>query len=327
MTCPKCHQTTEDGAAFCGNCGQSLQPVAAAPLDQAPAQQLQSPIEQVISQTGPDNISAPVAPLAVAGTNGAAAGVPSYAMVKPGQHRGETKALLALLLGIGGIIGALFFIPIGLALGITGLVMGTISRSSSKRGLSTAGLVFSSAAILASLAFWTYAIKHDPRFSQNTTSTKSHGITAPAVAASDVSTPCYSAGFVDKFNVSNNTDSCDMSAFNGTTLDNSTNAYKVYADTSQTVTPQDYATIFKQALDKDVRSSLPGFTIDSEKPGNFAGSLAYIINTSDKVHGVAVVEAAVLHRAGPGENVFVLVHAVNGRAADLTTLEAEWQWK
>ena len=326
MICPNCHQTTEDGAAFCGNCGQSLQPAAAAPPDQVPPQP-QSPIEQVISQPGPDNISAPGASLAVASTNGAAAGVPSYALVKPGQHRGETKALLAVLLGIGGIIGALFFIPIGLALGITGLVMGTMSRSGAKRGLSTAGLVFSSAAILASLAFWTYAIRHDPRFSQSTASNKAHGITAPAVATSDISTPCYSAGFVDKFNISNNTDSCDMSAFNGTTLDNSTNAYKVYADTSQTVTPQDYAAIFKQALEKDVHNSLPGFSVDSEKSGNFAGSPAYMINTSDKAHGVAVVEAAVLHKAGPGENVFVLVHAVNGRTADLTTLESEWQWK
>jgi hypothetical protein len=284
MTCPNCHQITEDGAAFCGNCGQPLV-------------------------------------LATAAT------ATAYALANPAQHSGETKALLALLLGLAGIVGALFFIPVGLALGIAGLVMGTMSRSSPKRGLSTAGLVFSSLAILASLASWTYAIRHDSKFSQSASSDAAPGVAAPAVAASDISTPCYSAGFVSELNVSNGSDSCDMSAFNGTTLDTSTNAYKIYADTSQNVNSNDYAGIFKPALEKDVSTNLPGFTIDSEGLGNFAGSPAYIVNSSDKVDGVAVVEAAVLHQAGPGENVFILVHAVSGPAADLTTLESQWQWK
>jgi hypothetical protein len=284
MTCPNCHQATEDGAAFCGNCGQPLQAIAAA------------------------------------------AGVPAYAVAKPGQHNGETKALLALVFGIAGIAGALFLALIGLVLGTAGIIMGTMSRSSQKRSLSTAGLVFSSLAILASLAVWTYAVRHDPRFNQNGATAKP-GVAAPAVVASDVSTPCYSAGFVNQFNVSNGADSCDMNAFNGSTLDSSTDAYKVYADTTQTVNSRDYASVFKPALEKDIKNNLPGFTINTEMIGNFAGSPAYIVNTYDKAQGVAVVEAAVLHQAGPGENVFVLVHAVSGQAADLTTLEAQWQWK
>ncbi len=308
MTCPNCHQATEDGAAFCGNCGQALQ----------------SPIAQVVNDRAPEPPAPPPGPLAAAG-NGTAA-IPSYALAKPAQHAGETKALLAVIFGIAGIAGALFLALIGLVLGTAGLIMGTMSRTGPKRGLSTAGLVFSSLAILASLAVWTYAVRHDPRFSQNGTPAKP-GISAPSVAASDVSTPCYSAGFVNQLNVSNGADSCDMSAFNGPTLSNSTNAYKVYADTSQTVNSQDYEGVFKSALEKDVQSNLPDFTIDSETAGSFAGSPAYIVNTSDKAQGVAVVEAAVLHQAGPGENIFILVHAVSGQSADLTTLEAQWQWK
>lgn len=287
MTCPNCYQAIEDGADFCGNCGQPLQINAVLP---------------------------------------AAAGVPGYALAKPGQHAGETKALLALILGIAGIAGALFIALIGLVLGTAGIILGTMSRSGPKRGLSTAGLVFSSLAILASLAVWTYAVRHDPRFSQDTSSGKP-GISAPAVASSGVSTPCYSAGFVNRFNVSNNAESCDMNAFNGTTLNSSSDAYKVYADTSQGANARDYADVFKPALEKDIKNNLPGFAIDTETAASFAGSPAYIINAHNKAQGVAIVEAAVLHKAAPGENVFILVHAVGGGTADLTTLEAQWQWK
>jgi hypothetical protein len=311
MTCPNCRQATEDTAAFCGNCGHTLSPIAQVMNNQ--------PKSQASGQSLPG-------PLATAGISGTAAGVPSYALTKPSQHTGETKALLALILGVAGIAGALFMALIGLALGVAGIIMGTMSRVGPKRNLSTAGLFLSSFAILASLAVWTYAVRHDPRLSQNS-SPAANGTSAPAVAASDISTPCYSAGFVDQLNVSNGADSCDMNAFNGSNLNSSTEAYKVYAYNAKTVNPQDYASIFKPALEKDIRTNLPGFVVDSEASGSFAGSPAYIVNTSDKAQGIAVVEAAVLHSAGPGENVFVMAHVVNGKAADLTTLEAQWQWK
>lgn len=325
MDCPNCHQPTETGAAFCGNCGQSLQQNESAPPAPPPAPL--SPIARVInSPPAPSDPQPKIGVPIVAGTGAGAAGVPGYALATPAQHAGETKALLSLLFGIAGVVGALFMALIGLGLGITGIIMGTMSRSSSKRGLSTAGLIFSSLAVLASLAVWTYAIKHDPRLSQNTTPAN-HSATAPAVAASGISTPCYSAGFVDKFNVSNVANSCDMKAFNGATINSSTDAYKIYADTSQIVNAGNYASIFKSALDKDVKDSLPGFTTDSEMATQFAGSPAYVVNTSDKVHGVAIVEAAVWHQVSTGNNIFILVHAVNGQSADLNTLEAQWQWK
>lgn len=287
MNCPNCHQPVETDAAFCGNCDY---------------------------------------PLTAAVTQPAAA-IPGYALATPRQHTGETKALLALLFGLAGIVGALFIAAIGLVLGVAGIIMGTMSRSGTKRRLSTAGLVTSSLAIMAGLAVWTYAIKHDAKLNQSAKPASSHNLTAPSVSASSLSTPCYSAGFVDKLNVSNAANSCDMSAFNGPTLENSTNAYKVYADTSQTANAQNFTSIVKPALEKDVKTNLPGFNIDSEQVGQFAGSPAYIVKASNASQHVAVTEAAVLHQVDAGDNIFILVHAFNGSTADLSTLEAQWQWK
>ncbi|PIZ63600.1 hypothetical protein COY17_00455 [Candidatus Saccharibacteria bacterium CG_4_10_14_0_2_um_filter_52_9] len=251
---------------------------------------------------------------------------PAYAVATPAQHRGETKALLSLLLGIIGIIGALFMALFGLVLGLAGLIMGTLSRSSVRRGISNAGLIFSSLAILTGLAVWTYAIKHDPRFDEHPPAATNQPA-APAIASADLSTHCYSTGFVDKLNVSNHSDSCDMSAFNGQTINSSTNAYKVYANTAQATTPNAFMGIAKQALEQDVHTNLSGFTIDSQQVGRFAGSPAYFVTASDQAHGIAIVEAAVLHQVASGENVFILVHAINGDKADLSVMEAQWQWK
>lgn len=248
----------------------------------------------------------------------------SYATERPGQHS-NNKALLALLLGIAGTIGSLFMALIGLTLGILGLVMGTISRSGAKKSLSTAGLIVSSLAILASLAAWAYAAKQDPVL-QLASRSMAHDITALAVAASSLSTPCYSVGFVDKLNISNDTGSCDMDAFNGSAIGSSTNAYKIYANQS-TANSHDFVSIVKPAIEEDIRDNLPGFTINARRMSRFAGSPAYMVNAFDKASGVAVVEAAVLHRVGNGDNVFILVHAANSPTADLGTLEAQWQWK
>jgi hypothetical protein len=327
MNCPNCHQALEPGAAFCGNCGQ---PVAAAPaLPAAPAVSGQSspppgsPIAQVLQnqQAGATSPQVPAGPLATAGVGG----VPSYAVALPGQHSRENKALLSLLFGIAGIIGALFMVALGLALGLVGIVMGTMSRAGSKRSLSTAGLIVSGIAVLGSLALWTYAAKHFAQLSQ--ASTKAHSLTAPAVAASHLSTPCYSTDFADQLNVSNSANSCDMAAFNGTTLETSTNAYKVYANTSQTATAANLALVAKPAIEKDIQTNLPSFTVTGEGAVEFAGSPAYAVNAADKAQGVSIVEAAVFHQVANGENLFILVHAANANSADLHGLETQWQWK
>ena len=265
--------------------------------------------------------SMPNGPLVAAGAGGITAGLPSYAFTKPNQHIGETKALLALLFGLFGMVGALFMPIVGLSLSVAGIVAGTMSHSGTKRKLSTVGIAVSSLAVLFSLGAWAYNMKHDPKVSHEAVQSSS------AVFTSNVSTPCYSASFVYKLNIKNNVGSCDMIAFNGQTMNDSTDAYKIYADQSQAINPKEFASIAKKALEKDVKDSLPGFEISSQKVTQFAGSPAYVVNAVNKAQGVTVVEEAVLHQVGRGENVFVIVHAMNGTDSDLSSLESQWQWK
>lgn len=293
MNCPNCHQSVESGATFCGNCGQQRQTVAM-PLQQAAGH---------IATT--------------------AASLPSYAVSAPNQRSGELKALLSVLLGVVGIVGALFIPLAGLLFGLLGFISGTLSRNSSKRHLSTSGLVVASLAIVAGLGSLTYNIQQDQHKKQRDVA--ANHATANVVA--DLSTPCYNAGFVDRLNVTNAAASCNMSAYNGESLDTSTNAYKIYASKTQLTSASSFTALAKQALEKDIKNNLANFTVDSERVSGFAGSPAYTINVSDKKNNVAVVETAVYHPVKNGENVFILVHAINGSTADLQILESKWQWK
>jgi hypothetical protein len=285
MNCSNCHEPLEIGAAFCGNCGQATG----------------APVEAVATV------------------------IPAYALTTVAQQSGEKQALLSVLFGAVGLIGALFVALLGLSLGLAGIIMGTLSRSSRRRELSLAGLALSSLAVLASLAVWVYAIQHDPNLHKNVAQVAS--TSSAAVSGSGLATPCYSAGLVDTFNITSSANGCDMQAFNGTTLNESTNAYKVYASAAPTVTAANFVAVSKAALEKDLTSSLPGFTMASEQAGSFAGSPAYEVSSFDKLHHVAIIEATVLHPVAAGDNIFVLVHAINGSTADLNILEAQWQWK
>ncbi|HEY5442628.1 MAG TPA: hypothetical protein VIJ68_03755, partial [Candidatus Saccharimonadales bacterium] len=170
------------------------------------------------------------------------------------------------------------------------------------------------------------AVKHYPQTSQQASS-GSNSLNAPAVSASRLSTPCYAAGFASKFNVSNSSGSCDMEAFNGSTAETSTDAYKVYAATSQTISGANFLATAKPALEKDIQTNLPTFAVTSEGETKFAGSPAYTISALNSAQKVAVVEMAVFHQVTDGENFFILVHAVNANSANLNGLEAQWQWK
>jgi hypothetical protein len=83
----------------------------------------------------------------------------------------------------------------------------------------------------------------------------------------------------------------------------------------------------KRAIEKDVAANLSNFTIESEQITQFAGSPAFVVKTVDKTSGVAVTEALVLHQVQAGANIFVLVQASSKGVADMSTLEAQWQWR
>lgn len=228
---------------------------------------------------------------------------------------------MSLLLGAAGIIGAMFIPLLGIGFGVAGLVMGSLSRNSTKRHLSTLGLVAAGLAILAGLSTWAYAVQQ-LNARQNDT-----GVQQSSTAHAELITPCYALNFVHKLNIQHNPPSCDAKAYNNQTLETSTQVYKISAVKSVIYDAGSFNTVAKNALEKDIAANLPGFAIDSQRVGAFAGSPAYIINASDKKRGIAIVEAAVLRKVSTGDNIFLLVHAVNGESVDLTQLEAEWQWK
>lgn len=288
MECFNCHELVEEGARYCGNCGQRLS----------------------------------ARRLGGAGIRGYNSG---YTLMLALRHTSETTTLMSVLCGLTGLAGA-FFVPVlGLTLGVAGLVFGTISKIYLNRLLRIIGLAVSALAVVAGLATWTYAVRSDPRV--NSTVTRAKPADSSLQAAAVLSTPCYSLSFVDELNVSRSAGNCDVSAFNGRTAETSTNAYKVYASSADIPTANDFNNLAKSAVEKDVRTNIPGYKVSSEQYTSFAGSPAFVLTASDASGQVSMVEAVVMHKSPGGKNIFVIVHANTGTAADLQILESQWQWK
>lgn len=331
MNCQNCHEPLDPGAAFCGNCGFPVQGNQAAPPAAAttpPAQNNQTvgqiwQQDQQMVQTAPPPPALGV-PLPTPGA-AAAATIPTYAKTTTNQHVGETQALLAVICGIIGIAGAAFLIPIiGLAFGVLGLCMGTLSHHVARRRLAMIGLAFSVLAIAAGFA----ALAYNQQHLKNTTPNAQTGQSSTSsTLASTLSTPCYSFNLVDQYNVSNSSGSCDATAYNGQSFVSSTDIYKIVAATTDVTAPGSFTEVAKQAIDKDFQTNLPGYSITSQGASSFAGSITYTAYATNPSEDAAVVETVVLHQSSHGENVFDILHGVNGSSVNLQALESKWQWK
>ncbi len=362
--CPNCAQPLDTGATFCGNCGQQITqgslpaapPVAPGPQTMAPPQvqsqpqvtpsviqppqgmvppppaiQAQptpsSPIAQVMNNQMGQNPTgyAPAGVQPMAAGWGMAA-LPSYALATTHPH--NTKMTLAIVFGALGIVGALFIPLIGIAFGITAAVLTTTSHTAVGRGLKITGIILSVLAILAGLGSWVYVVAHDPKL-QSTTSTSSAASSPPSstsVSTATVTTPCYTVTFASNLNVENQSGSCEMNAYDGSSLASSSNIYKVLVTSAPTVTAANLPTIAKSAIEKDISTNLPGFSVTNEASGQFASSPDYEVKAANSSN-VAVVEAAVIHSSSGGNNFFTLVHAENGSTTDLSGIENGWQWQ
>jgi hypothetical protein len=316
VNCPRCSNPVENGAAFCGNCGQAL-------LTQQP------PAGPQLVPGTPNPPAAPNAPqqfvpapnLAVPGPQTQTA-VPSYAVATPAQQAQDTKSLLSVIFGVLGLPFSI--IPfIGLIMGVAGLVLGTLSRRSLKKTMSTIGIILSVLAIIASLGMWAYNISKQKSATDRNSSSAEN---SEATATSILNTPCYSITFARTMNTdTNKNDDCDIRAYESDSMDTSNDVYKVYGNQVGSIDESNFYGAAKTALEKDVSATLPGFSIKAQNAGRFAGSPAYFVYATDGK--VAIAEAAVYKKVSAGYNVFSLVHAIPGTSTDLKTLEAQWQWK
>jgi hypothetical protein len=281
-----------------------------------------TPIAQVLNNQMPAGVQPNFGAMPLNPSSATAAALPGYALDVP--HHYGTKLVVALVLGIAGVVGALMIPLLGLGLGLAGLVLATTARRSAHSKLKLAGIVLSSLAIVAGLAVWASLVAHDAKL-HSTFGGTSTGASTNGVAGTD--TPCYSFSFISKFSVENTSATCSLNAYNANSLATSSDIYKVLSSAAPTLTAVNFAKISKDALEQDIHQSLPAFTITAEHPSQFAGSPAYTINAADSATNVAIQETTVLHTTAQGDNLFVLVHATSGSKTDLGELEANWLWK
>jgi hypothetical protein len=306
MNCPRCSEAVESGALYCGNCGLRLPEIVKAGSADVALTQAQSAVD----------IDA----------------VPQYAIANPAKQRAENHTMLGLILSVLSVPGAI--IPfLGAALAAGGLVVSTSSRAAlAKKTMSNVAVGFAGLGIILSVGAYVYNLNQ-----YNQQQAQSDQTDKAAMLANDdqtggslqstmmLDTPCYYTSVPRASGINNPASSCTAQVFNAGTLNVSTNAYNLQAVTQKDLTESGLPTAGQKVADTYFASSLPGFTVTSQQAGKFAGSPAYYINARNS-GDVTVEMAIVLRQVTHGENVFVLVHAVNGQA-DLSSIEQTWRWK
>lgn len=331
MDCPNCHEPVDVGAAFCGNCGQAIAPQHLL-TSTTSSESSNLSHESSISSDAVVRTTEIVASDAVmqgignklVGASVSRQPIPTYAQPHIGQQKDHFKAAISVVFGVLGVVGSFIMPFVGLILAIVGVITGTLSRRYLKKGLGLAGIVISTAGILVSMGTWAYAVSSSAKSQQANNNAVQKTNTSPALAANQISTPCYEIAFAERLNVQNTSGSCNMNAFDGSSLDVSHSAYKVFA-TQSAVSPSAFAALAKTALERDIAQSMPGYKIVDEQSVMFSGSPAYVVRTTNS-QGVSLLEAAVLHSNGNTANFYVIVHATVEGTADLHDLELGWQW-
>lgn len=281
MQCPQCQQITPDDAAFCGNCG--------APLTVGSAE-----------QAGLQDVTA-VAVAAESFTD------------RVHDHSGKA---------IGGFVIALFglaawLVPVaGLAIGLLGLVLGTVAFHSRRRVFARSGIALSVIVLAASLFMWVHSAQRLGAIAQ------AQGSDSASGALQSVVTPCYSTKVSVRMQLSGEKASC---TFTGTDpLSGEQQSVKVLNVPGLT------AANLADAAEPDVRSvvnSVANGRLQAERSTLFAGSVAYmaLISTSNGSGGVIEY---VYYPTSAG-NLIILTHSlVHPQGNDtLGSLETNWSWQ
>lgn len=387
-TCPNCSQPLDEGASFCGNCGQRVikatssgisidgvipgasnqvsnsaqnntlnqQPVAnrtysssySRPSNGArisnvggssfrnnptnrplPAPQIAQPVSQVqdvytnSANLNNEQSNYPNQLEPASATSSGNSNLPKYAVAyaHPKQHRASI-ALVAGCLGIGvSFVASPLF---GIVLGIFGIVLSTISPRNAAKGIKIASLITSILALLTGIGVFVYINRTNPAVHGQKVSEA--GLSNGSAVLS-VNTPCYSVGFETQLNVNNSKGSCAMNAYNGSSVNSSTDIYKVLTNVVPGLNSNNFTSVVKKALTNDVSKNLSGFTVTSQAKTSFSGDDAYYIQANDPAQNVAVIEEGVLNNGSASNpNYYVIVHVTSGSTSTLNGLQKNWQW-
>jgi uncharacterized Zn finger protein (UPF0148 family) len=339
-TCPNCDQSLDQGALFCGNCGQRVIRVKTDDIDlddivvpkragyaQDKKLKQETPLISLKNNDQKMNASLPgnqplVNYIAAAATQASVKPLPAYAIAYP--HPKQHHAAIALALGIIGIGAGLIVAILGIFLGIAGIILSTTSYKKSSKGLKISSLTVSVLALLVGIGVWVHAVSTDPGdHSQKVVEAP----TANGISVFSVTTPCYSVGFSTELNVNNLKGSCAMNAYNGASVSSSTDIYKVLTNHVSGLNQSNFAALTKKAIESDISKNLPGFNIFSESATQFAGDRAYYVQATDSVQNVAIIEEGILSssKSSP-DNLFVIVHVTEGSSTSLSNLQNTWQW-
>lgn len=313
---------------------QPMQPLAAAPQTVTPVSAYgpPSPIANAMQNSGgapygPGVQSGPFATPAMA----SAGAVPGYAVANPEQHKTETKAMIALILGILSIPGAI--VPlVGLVLATSAFILAAISRPKLvKKRMATLAFVFAGIGLLATAAAFAYNFNTLRNQAAGNNSGETSGIApADADAASGVSgkvadTACYSVVIPDFPTVDTVADSCSFEAYNKSSMTTSTDGLLVSAISNPEVTEAKLKQVGEQIADEYVASGYQGVKVASQGLGTVLDSPAYIIKAN--FDGGKIHMAVVLHPTAHGENVFIMVHATESGEADIAKFTKSWEWR
>lgn len=301
QVCPRCKEAIENGALYCGNCGQKLK---------AGPSILENGYQNKTDPASGSSVAVP----ATAATN---AGIPSYAI--PYSHHKQHFAALALAFGVLGAAAA-FILPIlGIVFGVIGLILISLSFKITHGRLRLAGLVVPILALLIGLGFWVRAY--------NDSKLAAPAGTADGTAMLNVTTPCFSLTFKEILNVNNTRGSCSLNAYNSNTFANSSDVYKIVAERATIINSTNFVSISKPDINSDITKNLPGFSITSTGTTLFAGSQAFYDVAYDSSTDISLIEEAVYH---PGTssiaNFFDIIHVVDGKSVNLSEINNSWQW-
>ncbi|MHB1865210.1 MAG: hypothetical protein ACYCPS_03555 [Candidatus Saccharimonadales bacterium] len=143
LLCPKCNQTIENGAFFCGNCGFKLVP--------------NLPNQTIASESA----------------------IPRYAV--PSTHHKQHWAAMSLAFGILGICGGLLIPILGVVLGLVGLVLITSSFKMTHGWLKLTGSVLPALALLFSIGIWVFVATHNTKQTINGNYQTANGVSTMSV--------------------------------------------------------------------------------------------------------------------------------------------------